>query len=105
MTAPPAATMPSFATALQSGRPQDARHAAADFEAVFITQLLESMFAGEKTDGPFSGGASEGIYRSMMNEPIAKAIAQRGGFGIATSVYQQILELQEDKAHGLPSHD
>ena len=101
MTSSAALGMPSFAAALQSGRPHDARRAAQEFESVFINQLLESLSAGEKTDGPFGGGASEGIYRSMMNDSVAKSIAQRGGLGLADSVYQQILKLQEDSAHGL----
>lgn len=75
--------------------PDVARQAAEDLEAVFLTTLLESMFAGVATDGPFGGGHGESVYRSMMNEQYAKAITQNGGIGIADSMYREIINLQE----------
>jgi len=46
--------------------PKVARQAAEKFEAFFIGQYLEYMFAGIRTDGMFGGGNAENIYRSMM---------------------------------------
>ena len=37
--------------------------AAKDFEGVFITQFLGSMFSGIKTDGPTGGGQGEAMFR------------------------------------------
>lgn len=102
MIASATAEPPALSAAVASGSPVEARKVAQDFEAVFLNELLESMFAGEPTDGPFSGGPSEGVYRSMMNDSIAKAIAKRGGIGIADSVYREILKLQEEAGHGNP---
>lgn len=72
-----------------------AREAAEEFEAVFVTSMVETMFSGISTDGPFGGGHSEQMYRSMMNEEYANAIVKAGGIGLADNVYREILKLQE----------
>ncbi len=72
-----------------------ARHTAEDFEAFFISSYLDAMFAGLKTDGPFGGGHAEGVYRSLLNQELGKAIARSGGVGVADQVMQEILKLQE----------
>jgi Rod binding domain-containing protein len=72
-----------------------ARSAAEEFEAVFISQMLETMFQGVKTDGPFGGGHAEGVFRSLMVKEYGQQIAKIGGIGIADNVYSEILKLQE----------
>ena len=72
-----------------------AEKAAKDFEAVFINQMLSTMFEGVKTDGPFGGGPAEGMFRSMMIDQYSKTIAGQGGFGLADQVKREILRLQE----------
>ena len=74
---------------------REAREAAEAFESIFLAQFLDQMFSGIETDGPFGGGFSEGLYRSMMNEEVAKSISRAGGIGIADAVYREILSLQE----------
>mgnify|MGYP001431441212 CR=1 FL=1 len=71
------------------------RAAADEYEAVFLSQMLEAMTSGIKTDGPFSGGPAEGIYRSMLNQEYGKAIGKAGGGGIADAVYREMLRIQE----------
>lgn len=73
----------------------EARTAAVEFEAVFISQMLQQMWAGVKTDGPFGGGNAEGVYRSLTLEQYGKTIAKAGGIGIADQVYREILKMQE----------
>jgi len=68
---------------------------AEQFEALFLSQMLAPMFESLKTDGPFGGGSSEGIYRSLMVEEYGKSIAQAGGLGIAEAVQREILTMQE----------
>jgi Rod binding domain-containing protein len=77
------------------GRTDHLRTAAEEYEAVFLSQMLETMTAGIKTDGPFSGGPAEGIYRSMLNQQYGKAISKAGGIGIADAVYREMLRIQE----------
>jgi Rod binding domain-containing protein len=73
------------------------RKAAQEFEAVFINELLSHMDQGLSTDGPFSGGQAEGIYRGMFDEAVGKELAKRGGIGIAENVYREMLKMQEGK--------
>jgi Rod binding domain-containing protein len=72
-----------------------AKKAAEDFEAVFLNEVLGSMFEGVSTDGPFGGGPSEGIFRSMLVDRYAQAIARQGGFGIADAVQRELMRMQE----------
>ena len=72
-----------------------AAKAAQEFEAVFISQFLGSMFQGISTEGPFGGGPGEEIFRSLMLEQYGKSIAADGGFGLADSVKRQLIALQE----------
>ena len=68
---------------------------AKDFEAVFINEMLGSMFQGIATDGPFGGGPGESIFRSMMIDNYSKTIAAQGGFGLADAVKRELLHTQE----------
>ncbi|MGY8959020.1 MAG: rod-binding protein [Alphaproteobacteria bacterium] len=72
------------------------KKAAEDFEAFFISQFVETMLSGIKTDGPFGGGNAEGIYRSMMAQEYGKSIAASGGLGIADSVQKAMIQMQEN---------
>jgi flagellar protein FlgJ len=66
-----------------------------EFESVFISQFLGSMFSGISTDGPFGGGEGEEMFRSMLIDQFGQAIEQRGGFGLAASVTKELLKQQE----------
>jgi Rod binding domain-containing protein len=73
----------------------DARVAAQEFEAFFLAQVLDQMFAGISTDGRFGGGSAEGVYRDLLNQEYAKVLSRSGGIGVADAVYREILKLQE----------
>ena len=83
---------PEFA---KTANRESVRETARDFESFFLTQMMEYMFEGIETDGPFGGGFGEGIFRSFMLQEYGKTLAEAGGFGIADSVMKQILTLQE----------
>lgn len=72
-----------------------ARKAAEEFEAVFIAQMLQHMFAGIETDGPFGGGRGEEVFRSQMIDQYGRMIADAGGLGMTDALTHQILSLQE----------
>ena len=74
---------------------EQVRRAAEEFEAVFLGQVLKPMFATVRTDGPFGGGFSEDMWRSLQVDEYGKAIARSGGIGIADAVLRQILKMQE----------
>jgi len=72
-----------------------ARQAASEFEAVFLSVMLNQMFAGVKTDGPFGGGQGEEMFRSLLIEQYGQEIAAGGGIGLADDVARELISLQE----------
>ena len=66
-----------------------------DFEAFFLGQMLQPMFASIDTSGPFGGGHAEKIWRSMMVDEIGKSITKSGGIGLSESVQRSIIQMQE----------
>jgi Rod binding domain-containing protein len=68
---------------------------AKEYEAGFVSAMLESMYAGIKTDKMFGGGSAEGMYRSLLNQEYGKAIAARGSLGIADSIKREMIRMQE----------
>ena len=79
----------------QAKKLEQAKQAAEEFEAVFLAQMLAPIFDGLETDGPFGGGSSEKIYRSLLVQEYGKSIAKSGGIGISDAVQREILKLQE----------
>ena len=78
-----------------SSSPERAAATVKEFEAFFMSQVMESMFAGIKTDGPFGGGFGEGVFRSLLLQEFGKQIANRGGIGITEAVQKEVLRIQE----------
>jgi Rod binding domain-containing protein len=72
-----------------------AKKAASQFESVFISQFLGSMFEGIPTDGPFGGGQGEEMFRSLMLDEYGKQIETQGGFGLSAAITRQLLHAQE----------
>ena len=72
-----------------------AKQTAEEFEAQFLSQMIEYMFDGVETDGLFGGGNGEKIFRSMMFEQFGKSLARAGGIGLADAVQREILKYQE----------
>ena len=69
--------------------------ASKEYESVFISQFLGSMFSSIPTDGITGGGAGEEMFRSMMIDQYAKSIENQGGFGIATQMKAELLKHQQ----------
>ena len=76
----------------------EARRVAEDFEAMFLAQMLQHMFTGIRTDGPFGGGHAETIYRSLLVDEYGKLLSRTGGVGIADAVQREILKPQESES-------
>jgi|KBSSwiStaDraftv2_1062776.scaffolds.fasta_scaffold2811777_2 Rod binding domain-containing protein len=92
-----AATAPAAKLAHAQRDPKSLDKTAEDFEAVFLSQMLESMFKGIKTSGPFGGGHAEEMMRSFMLQEYGKVMAAGGGVGIADAVKREMLHAQEGK--------
>lgn len=71
-----------------------AQDTARQFEAVFLGQLFQAMFATVE-QGEFSGGHAEEMFQGVLAENMGSAVAANGGIGLAPSVVETILKLQE----------
>ena len=69
--------------------------ASKEYESVFISQFLGSMFSSIPTDGITGGGAGEEMFRSLMIDQYAKSIENEGGFGIAAQMKAELLKHQQ----------
>lgn len=76
------------------------RKAANEFETQFLSQMLTPMFETIETDPMFGGGHGEEMFRSLLVNEYGKQMSTRGGFGIADSVYRELLRAQEASSHG-----
>ena len=67
---------------------------AEEFEAMFLTSMLEQMYSGMELENPFGGGNSENIYRSMLIGKYAENMASSGGVGIANQLKDSMYKMQ-----------
>ncbi len=92
------------ATGDVDARRRSIAQSAKDFESSFLSMMLKPMFEGLSTDGMFSGGNAEGMWRSFLTDAIAKQTTKAGGIGIADTVQREMLKLQglssEGDVHG-----
>ena len=66
------------------------------FESVFISYLLKSMRKTvPETDYLNNGGIQKGIYMSMMDEEIARVVAEGPGIGLAAALYRQLSQSEK----------
>jgi len=79
---------------VQSRDYQRADKAAKEFEAQMLAQMLAPLFNSVKTPEIAGGGQSESFFQSMLQENYAKAIAARGGVGIADAVRAALIDMQ-----------
>lgn len=83
------------ATSTMAKAPDPIRQTAEEYEGIFLTTLMQTMFANLETDGPFGGGQAESMYRSMMVEQYGASMARSGGIGIADAIAREMIALQE----------
>jgi Rod binding domain-containing protein len=66
-----------------------------EFEAQFISQMLENMFSNLDTKDALGGSNEEETYRSLLVDEYGKMIARTGGIGVADHVKREMLQMQE----------
>ena len=79
---------------------KEARKAAEDFEAFFISTTLESMFDGVKPNTVTGGGSAEKIFRSMLFSEYGKLMAKSGTIGVSDQVMASIIAMQDMSSQG-----
>jgi len=107
MTALPA-TLPGYDTAMMAARgapeakaPGKTAESAKEFEAMFLSEMLNHMFSGLEVDPMFGGGHGEEMFRSMMVQEYGRIMAGgRNGIGIADEVQKMMLQMQQDTTGG-----
>ncbi len=66
------------------------REVAQEFESLFIYQMLKSMREALPEGGFFKGGPGQDIFMSMMDQHLASALAEGGGFGLAEKIIEEL---------------
>ncbi|MBR9972821.1 rod-binding protein [Magnetospirillum sulfuroxidans] len=76
---------------------EQAKAVGKQFESMFMSQMLQHMFEGIKSEeGPFGGGHAEAMFRPMLLDEYAKMVSNRpGGIGLADQVTRSLLKNQE----------
>lgn len=74
-----------------------ARKAAREFETLFVGMMLKSMRETVGKDMLAGKGQSEEIYRSMLDQEYAKAVAEQGGLGLAKMIEAQLIKRPDAK--------
>jgi Rod binding domain-containing protein len=90
-------TTPAIGAGPPPRLPQPANDPAAvarEFEAVFIGQMTKIIMETAESDGAFSGGHGEEMFRGVLAEEMGKEIARQGGVGLAPAVLDQIIKMQ-----------
>ncbi len=72
-----------------------ATQAAQEFEAMFATQMLAPVMESVDIDENFGGGHGEEVFRTMLVQEYGKSIAASNSLGLAPTIRQEMLKLQE----------
>jgi flagellar protein FlgJ len=78
-----AATRPTVPSTPKGADPGMVK-AAREFEAIFVQQLVKAMRQASSASGPgLLTGKKTRAYQDMLDEEMARAMAQSGGLGVA----------------------
>jgi len=101
---PPSSYDTAMATAKYSGQTEaklpkninEIREAAVEFEAMFLSEMMNHMFSGVEVDPIFGGGNGEQMYRGMMIQEYGKNIARApNGIGLADHIQKAMIDIQQ----------
>jgi len=70
------------------------REVASELEATFLAEMLKQARFGEAR-GAFGGGEGEEQFSSMLRMEHARALAERGGLGLAETIFRSLLQRAE----------
>lgn len=79
----------------------DIRKTATEFEAMFMGEMLNHMFAGIEVDPMFGGGSGEKMFRSMMIQEYGKVMARsHSGIGLSEQIQKAMIDIQQGSQIG-----
>lgn len=73
------------------------RAVARDLEAAFLAEMLKHAGLGAPR-GMMGGGIGEDQFASLMREEHARALADRGGIGLAESMFEALVARSDGAA-------
>ena len=68
------------------------QQACADFEALLIHKLFQTMRAAIPKSGLIDAGPAEDIYTAMLDQQVARDLALQGGLGLSSRIKEQIVQ-------------
>ncbi len=71
------------------------RTVAVELEASFLAEMLKTAGLG-KTPDAFGGGVGEDQFASFLVREQARAMAERGGIGLAEAIFNSLKERAND---------
>ncbi|MEM7722222.1 MAG: rod-binding protein [Pseudomonadota bacterium] len=74
---------------------QALRDVAEELEANFLAEMLKHAGFGESRES-FGGGAGEDQFASLLRTEHARALASKGGIGLAESIFRSLLARAPD---------
>ncbi|MGQ9499585.1 MAG: rod-binding protein [Dissulfurimicrobium sp.] len=85
------ATETVTAPSLKGHSEKEIKKVCADFEAMFIKQMLEMMRKGMPKGGYLDGGFQEEIYMSLFDDQLSKVLSEGKGMGIGAQLYRDLV--------------
>lgn len=77
------------------------REAAIEFEAMYMSEMMNHMFAGVDVDPMFGGGSGEQMFRSMMVQEYGKIMARsHNGIGLSDHIQKAMIDIQQNMQTG-----
>jgi peptidoglycan hydrolase FlgJ len=75
---------------LAQTKPRDLREATAEFESLFISQIMQAMRATIPESGLMGSGSGQRMFREMLDQELSRNVALAGGLGIGEVLYRQL---------------
>ncbi|HBG46144.1 MAG TPA: hypothetical protein DDW94_04050 [Deltaproteobacteria bacterium] len=79
---------------LARDNPAELKKAVADFEALFINQMLKTMRETIDKNELFHGGSGEEIYTSLLDTELSKDMARAGGIGLGEMLLRELSKVE-----------
>jgi peptidoglycan hydrolase FlgJ len=68
------------------------KKACSEMESLFIDYLFKEMRSTIPKSELINGGKGEEIYLSMLDSQLSKELASKGGIGLSSAIYNQLIE-------------
>ena len=70
-----------------------AKRVAGEFEALFVGLMLKSMRGAGRGDSLADGGKGGEMYRSLLDQEYARAVAESGSLGLAKVIEKELVRV------------